>query len=124
MHHTHLNEMTNRLLEYTQRAAVFFQQCRKTGEQGDFYSEVKPFADKVKELSEEWEPEAINWIIVTKPKNLHPLQIKNTKENLQMVAIRSFFPDTSLKRFKNHIQSIEYVLERILEELKENKSPG
>ncbi|RST73633.1 DUF1798 family protein [Siminovitchia acidinfaciens] len=124
MNYTHLKEMTSQLLEYNRSAAAIFLQCRKTGEQGDFYSEVKPFADKVKTLSEEWEPEAIDWLSVTKPKNLYPLQIKNTTENLQMVAIRAFFPDTSLKRFKSHIQSIEYVLERILEALKENKSPG
>lgn len=117
-----LNEMTRELLEYNRQAAQFFQQFRETGKEGDFYTVVKPFSDKVKALSEEWESEAIKWITEIRPKNLYPSQIKNTAENIQMVSIRAFFPDTSMKRFKNHIQSVDYVLERILEEIN-NKSP-
>lgn len=123
MEYGQLKEMTSGLLECNRRAAESFQRCRATGKQGDFYTEVKPFADKVKALSEEWEPKAVKWVTDIRPKNLHPLQIKNTAENLQMVSIRAFFPDTSIKRFKSHIQSIEYVLERILEEIEKSKSP-
>ncbi len=124
MKHNHLEEMTRQLLEYNRQAAESYHRCRKTGEQGDFYKEVKPFADKVKAMSEKWEQEAVQWVADIRPKNLYPLQIKNTAENLQMVSVRAFFPDTSLKKFKSHIQSIEYVLERTLEEIKESKSQG
>lgn len=123
MEYRQLKEMTRELLECNRQAAESFRYCRKTGKQGDFYTEVKPFADKVKVLSEEWEPTAVKWVTDIRPKNLYPLQIKNTAENIQMVSIRAFFPDTSIKRFKSHIQSIEYVLERILEEIEQNKSP-
>ncbi|RST58255.1 DUF1798 family protein [Siminovitchia terrae] len=123
MKYRHLEEMTRGLLEYNRQAAESYHHCRKTGKQSDFYKEVKPFADKVKAMSEEWEREAVQWVDDIRPKNLYPLQIKNTAENLQMVSIRAFFSNTSLKKFKGHIQSIEYILERILEEIKESKSP-
>lgn len=123
MKYERLKEMTSELLEYNSQAAKSFHHCRQTGEQGDFYKEVKPFADKVRALSEQWEPEVVKWVMDNKPKNLYPLQIRNTVENLQMVSVRAFFPDTSLKRFKSHVQSVEYVLERILEGMEENRSP-
>lgn len=112
-----LKNLTEQLLQYCHEALANYQRSRETGTEGDFYKEVKPFADKVKELCEKWEPLAAEWTIACRPKNLFPQQIKNTAENIQMVAVRSFYPDSSLKRFKSHIQSVEYVLSRIVEEI-------
>ena len=112
-----LYQLTADLLELNTEASESFKRCRETGEQGDFYSEVKPFADKVKELSELWEPAAAQWTIANKPRKLYPMQIKNTAENIQMVSVRAFFPKTSLSKFNSHIQSVDYVLNRLLDEL-------
>ncbi len=118
-----LRELTAQLLKYNQRALANFQLCRQSGESGDFFNEVKPFADKVKEICEEWQPLATQWALTHKPKHIYPIQISNTVENLQMVSIRAFFPKTSLRQFNSHIQSIEYVLNQIWEQLQENNSP-
>lgn len=112
-----LMELTTRLYEYNQKANESFLKCRDSGQEGDFFQEVKPFADKVKECADEWELAAVNWVLTEKPKNLHPMQVRNTAENIQMVSIRAFFPKTSLKRFNSHIQSIDFILQRMMEEL-------
>ena len=123
MKYEQLTEVTARLLSYNADASNYFTQCRESGTQGDFYKDVKPFADKVKQCSDEWKQAALEWVKDTRPKHIHPIQIMNTAENLQMVSIRAFFPDSSLKRFQSHIQSNDYVLNRILEELKQKQNP-
>ncbi|MFD1707165.1 YppE family protein [Siminovitchia sediminis] len=123
MEYEQLKDLTCQLLKLNRQAAKVYQRCRETGEKGDFYTQVKPFADQVKELSEKWEQEAMLWVHTVKPDNLFPIQIKNTSENLQMVSVRAFFPDTSFKRFTNHVRSVEFILERVLENIT-GKPPG
>ncbi|MBS4194467.1 YppE family protein [Lederbergia citri] len=112
-----LRILTEKLLKFNEEANKNFIHCKETGEKGDFYKEVKPFADKVKDNCEQWEPAALEWVMSNKPKNLHPIQVRNTAENLQMVSVRAFFPDTSLKKFNSHVQSIDYILRRMLESM-------
>ena len=48
--------------------------------------------------------------------HLYPSQIEQASQNLQDVAIQSFFPKTSYKRFKSHVQSILFTLNHVKEE--------
>lgn len=81
----------------------------------DFYKEVKPFVDSTMELADSWRDLAITWINKEYPKNLHPNQIDATHENIQHISIQSFYQDTKVKRFKNMYESIQFVLDNILE---------
>lgn len=119
-----LYELTLRLSKYNKEAYENYHRCRATGKEGDFYSEVKPFADKVKDCRDQWEPAAVSWTIKNKPKNLYPMQIKNTAENIEMVAVRAYFPKSSLTKFNSHIQSVDFVLSRLLDELNPSDSLG
>jgi hypothetical protein len=112
-----LRDLTAKLLKYNEEAALSYAQCRETGESADFYKVVKPFADRVKADVEEWQERASKWVISNKPKYIYPMQIKNAAENLQMVSVQAFFPKTSLKRFNEHVRSIEYILSGLIEEL-------
>ncbi|KYD09229.1 MULTISPECIES: YppE family protein [Heyndrickxia] len=112
-----LIELTKQLIALNEAAFQSYNSVRETGVQGDFYLEVKPFADRVKHMCDEWLPLATEWVETVQPKHLHSIQLKNTSENLQMVSVKAFFPDASLKKFKEHIRSVDYVLRRLLEEL-------
>lgn len=81
----------------------------------DFYKEVKPFVDTTMEIADSWRELAVSWIMKEFPKNLHPNQIDATHENIQHISIQSFYQDTKIKRFKNMYESIQYVLDNILE---------
>lgn len=81
----------------------------------DFYKEVKPFVDSTMKIADSWRDLAINWINNEFPKNLHPNQIDATHENIQHISIQGFYQDTKVKRFKNMYESVQYVLDNILE---------
>ncbi|MFS0635591.1 YppE family protein [Mesobacillus foraminis] len=108
---------TKRLLSYNEKALLRFEQAKESGEKGDFYKEVKPFADNVKEEAEIWRKEASDWLMKHPQRNLHTRQILSAAENIEMVSIQAFFPETSRKRFIGHIQSIEFVLNSFLKAL-------
>ncbi|MBM7584305.1 hypothetical protein JOC86_000842 [Bacillus pakistanensis] len=112
-----LKTLTEELLLLNKHLSDRYQLARETGEKGDFYKEVKPFADKVKEVSDLWEIKAKEWILEEQPKHIHFPQIIHTIENLELVSVQAFFPETSYKRFVSYIQSIDYVLHSVLEEI-------
>ncbi|MGV3465819.1 MAG: YppE family protein [Heyndrickxia sp.] len=117
-----LKKQTQSLIELNHFALKAYQKARETNESGDFFKDVKPFADRVKMLCDEWLPQAENWLEIRRPKHLHPIQLKTLSENIQMVSVRAFYPETSLKKFKGHIQSVDYVLKRLLDEIEISES--
>ncbi|MFK4997788.1 DUF1798 family protein [Bacillus sp. N9] len=64
---------------------------QETGVEGDFYQEVKPFADAVKECTMKWEPEAVKWILQNKPKQIYPMQIKTQQKTYKWFQFEPFF---------------------------------
>ena len=102
--------LTKKLLTYTETAFRTYELTKKAGVRGDFYSEVKPFADGVKDTAKLWKEAATAWVIENKPKNLHALQIQTAADYLEVISVQAFFPETSKKRFMDQIQSVEYIL--------------
>lgn len=72
--------------------------------------ETKPTFTKI----DAWEKEANAQ--VSKYKKLFPNQIKNTKDNLELVLLHSFYIDVKRKRYMELYQSILYVFNEILEQ--------
>lgn len=115
--------LTSELLKLVQQADEVYETVRSTGKEMDFYTEVKPFADKMKSLSDEWEAEAKKWLMSQKPKYIHKQQITATLENLQIIAVQAFFPKTSYSRFKQTVHSVEYVLNEVKRNVHDGESP-
>jgi hypothetical protein len=111
--HSKLWILTCELLKLVQEADEVYETVRTTKKEGDFYTEVKPFADKMKTISDEWELEAMKWLMSQKPKYIHKQQITVTLENLQIIAVQAFFPKTSYSRFKQTIHSVVYILNEV-----------
>ncbi|TES57780.1 DUF1798 family protein [Halalkalibacterium halodurans] len=84
----------------------------------DFYGQVKPFADSVKEKSDEWKPLALRYVKQYEPDYVYPLQVENTVENLEIISVQSFFPKTGKKRFVEMIKSIDFILEQLEEQVR------
>jgi predicted nuclease with TOPRIM domain len=96
-----------------------YKKRRETGEKGDFYEEVKPFADRIKEMNDKWKELSLEWIKAERPKHLHFAQVMNTYDNIEMLSVHCFFPESSYNRFISHHQSVQYVLRTLLEEIKD-----
>ncbi|MBY0122629.1 YppE family protein [Bacillus sp. S/N-304-OC-R1] len=118
-----LISLTNTLLNYISAMSERYAMARESGKSGDFYAEVKPFADEVKQINDVWKSKAADWIAINRPKNLYIQQIESTHEHIGTISVQAFFPETSKTRFINLITSSIYVLNQLLEALKEKMSP-
>ena len=110
-------EMTLELLKIVERAEQQYDNRRESKEKGDFFTEVKPFADQAHSLSKEWGVEVGAYLTEYRQKNLHPNQIKATVENIELLSVQCFFPETSYNRFKSYIQSSFFVIEQVRDRL-------
>jgi hypothetical protein len=105
-----LVNLNESLYEYTRQIEDKFLSVKTSGEKGDFFSQVKPFADEVKEVVDLWKKEATTWIAKNRPRNLHESQIDSAAEQMEMISVQAFFPETSRTRFINYLQSVRFVL--------------
>ncbi len=109
-----LKMLTQQLLTFTNTLENKFESVKKTGKSGDFYSEVKPFADEIKEMNDKWRKEALFFVEQKRPKNIHLQQIESAHEHIDIISVQAFFPETSLTRFKNMVASVKYILNQVL----------
>ncbi|WP_059105153.1 YppE family protein [Shouchella shacheensis] len=116
---TRLASCTAQLLEATASAESFYIETVKKDAtyQVDFFGKVKPFADKVQPLAAEWHPLAAAFVRERQFRDLHVQQIEQTVENLDVVAIKSFYPSSGMKRQRETFKAVRYVLTIVLEEL-------
>jgi hypothetical protein len=112
-----LTSLTKKLLHYTDVISDKFAEVKESKVKGDFFAEVKPFADEVKASNDEWQNLAKAWIRENMPKHLHEKQIESTYEQIEMLSVQCFFPDTSRKRFIDYWQSVRFILNSLLTHL-------
>ncbi|WP_321202407.1 DUF1798 family protein [Bacillus sp. CRN 9] len=117
-----LQKLSIKMLEYIDQIVDRYKQGRDTGEKGDFYLEVKPFADKVKQDNDKWKAEAEKWIKDNSPKGLRIQQIQSAYDQMDTSSIQAFFPETSKSRFTNQVNSAKYVVQRLLVLIEEKES--
>ncbi|HET7657592.1 MAG TPA: DUF1798 family protein [Bacillales bacterium] len=107
-----LRTLTKVLRRYNQDARVqFVEKTSAPGYETDFYHEVKPFAEKVEQLADEWKPLVNEWIRAEKPERLYPIQIHDTYDNIIAASVLVFQKDARRRRLHEMIKSIDYVLE-------------
>jgi hypothetical protein len=87
----------------------------------DFFSEVKPFADKVRDVCDEWLPLAEKFAQRTRANYIHVSQLSAAAENLQSLSISALQPDMRERRFKDLSSSVEYVLHQLRDGLKQDQ---
>lgn len=106
-------DLTEQLIVLAKEADAIYEEVRKDGREKDFYHEVKPFADRVQLACEQWEQRVKQWMKEAEFKHLFPQQIEQTAQNLTDVSVQAFFPKTSYKRFKSHVQSVLFILQNV-----------
>lgn len=116
-----LTILTLQLLTYMDTVEKKLESIKETGKSGDFFKEVKPFADEVERINDSWRKEAQLWVEKTRPKNIHVQQIDSTHEHINIISVQAFFPETSQTRFRNTVASVKYILNNLLSNLKEEE---
>lgn len=109
-------QLTEKLISYNEEADKIYDSVRKEGSERDFYTAVKPFADEVHSSCQLWREQMTEWMENESFRHLYPMQIQQTADNLSDVAVQAFFPKTSYKRFKSHVQSVRFILQNVRNE--------
>jgi hypothetical protein len=117
--YTQLKSTTRSLLDFIEIGREEFERSKNTGREGDFFTEVKPFADQVKLCCDEWIELAIQWIRKEKPLYMNEKQVQTTYEHLEKMSIQAFYSSTSRKNFLSSLQSAQYVLHSIVNQLED-----
>ncbi|PLT28372.1 YppE family protein [Peribacillus deserti] len=114
-----LIQSTEELLELTDQIETIFNQVKEDKQERDFFEEVRPFAEAAKTLTDQWMELALEYVREENPKHIYKEQIEQAGELISTCSVQAFFPSTSLKRFKNQLQSIRYTLQAILLHIKD-----
>ncbi|ULT55444.1 YppE family protein [Neobacillus drentensis] len=114
-------ELTEKLFHYNELFLKNYHEGRETGLTHDFYSEIKPFADEVKEINDKWNRAMKKWLPTANTLHLHLTQIDTTSSHIDQISVQSFFPETSKSRFLNTQRSVEFVLAEVIKEVKNKK---
>ena len=109
-------QLTDQLISYNEEADRIYESVRKEGAERDFFTAVKPFADEVHSACSLWNEQMTEWMKTESFRHLYPMQIQQTADNLSDVAVQAFFPKTSYKRFKSHVQSVRFILQNVRDE--------
>ncbi|KMK76397.1 YppE family protein [Alkalihalobacillus pseudalcaliphilus] len=115
-----LMTINEQLMKKNQYAHQFFVETVKKDEsyEPNFYETVKPFTDEITSLTSIWKGLALTFIHEYKPNQIFPNQIDQTVDNFENVAIKTFYPKTSLKIQLETYKSVAYVLNQLSDALK------
>ncbi|WP_416149756.1 YppE family protein [Salipaludibacillus sp. HK11] len=115
-----LTKQTMLLRELNKQALVHFKKYSESEEVADFFADVKPFADEVKDNLEQWTPNVLKWLESKKPPYIHPQQIDELVENFEILSVTCFQKDTRNKKLMDRYKSIEYTLSLVAQSLDGN----
>jgi cell division FtsZ-interacting protein ZapD len=87
----------------------------------DFFSEIEPFVNSTEAITIKWQNLAYQLIKDKPVKYIYREQIDQTVENINILAVIHFQPDTRFKRFTDLIASVKYIIGTLNDHLiKEN----
>lgn len=108
-----LKDLTAKLKKLNNQAYEYYKFYSQSEGEADFFEEVKPFADEVKDTLEVWTPSVLKWVEWEKPSDLHPAQIDQLVENFEILSVTCFQRDSKKKKLMERYKSIEYTLSLI-----------
>lgn len=110
--------LTEQLFEYNCLFLKLYKETREKQEQKDFYTIVKPFADEVKIVNDNWSKYLKEWLKGNSKQHLHIQQVDSIYEHIERLSIQAFYPKTSKSKFLNSQRTVDYFLSELLIELK------
>ncbi|MCA0970385.1 YppE family protein [Halobacillus litoralis] len=83
----------------------------------DFFERVKKETSSMFALNTQWFEKA-GGFVKNRHTSVHPNQVQSTHENIEMIILHSYYLDVHLKRFKELYQSVHYVLDMMLNDIR------
>ncbi|WP_053219446.1 DUF1798 family protein [Virgibacillus senegalensis] len=109
------NQLKQELIPLKQR----FETNEKPEDRRDkqFFLFVKEETTPFFEMVKEWEEKALQFV-KNKEVTVHPQQVASTSDNLQIILMNSYYIDTPKTRYMEMYQSIVFVLDQLLADIK------
>ncbi|WP_316569822.1 DUF1798 family protein [Neobacillus sp. YIM B06451] len=116
-----LESLTAKLIDYNRKANETFTKTRERNADGDFFQEVKPFADEVKRASDRWREEASRQAEFLSGVGITQRQIEMAAEHIEKLSIQAFFVKTSRYTFVNSSRTVDFTLHDLMEKLRRSQ---
>ncbi|WP_113866275.1 DUF1798 family protein [Paraliobacillus ryukyuensis] len=113
-----VKELTFELKEKLAKLKTNYYQQEKPEYRRDpeFFNLVKEETLPVFQLAEKWSEETAKKV-KERELRIHPQQVASTKENVELLLMHSYYIDVKETRYMNLYNSVQYVLDIILEDL-------
>src|SRR4051812_33674500 len=92
-------QLTEKLLAYNSLFMKYYLEGRESGLKHDFHEVIKPFANEVKEINDQWKHAMKKWLSETDHKHLHLKQIDTTSEHITSCQFNPFFRKQAKRDF-------------------------
>ncbi|WP_197057406.1 DUF1798 family protein [Pontibacillus halophilus] len=80
-----------------------------------FFTYMKEETNPIFDLNNRWAGAVEEFLAAYPGGPVYPPQIKNTKENMELVILHSYYIDVPKKRYMELYQSIHYVVNQVLD---------
>ncbi|AXH98897.1 DUF1798 family protein [Sporosarcina sp. PTS2304] len=117
-------EDTKTLLAICDECEERFYTMRETDHVPDFFSEVKPYADRSHQAIAKWADEMKQWITKCKPRYVHAVQVDSLKDSMTQFVVQSFYKETGKKRYILSINAARYTLKTVLDAMADEEREG
>lgn len=96
---------------------LIYENARLTKEEPDFYKDVEPFANDVRDRAQKWYSSIKEVINRNEVYIQGERQIDQVVENICMLSVQAFQYRTSYSRFKSYFQSTKFLLKTLERQL-------
>ncbi|RDU36384.1 hypothetical protein DRW41_12665 [Neobacillus piezotolerans] len=117
-----LQSLTAKLIEYNRKFVEIYEKTRENNTDGDFFHEVKPFADEVKAINDQWKAEAARQSDFLMREGIGQRQLETAGEHIEKLSIQAYFVKTSRYTFINSSRTVEYTLQSLMSKLETSQN--
>ncbi|GFZ76483.1 hypothetical protein GCM10010978_17800 [Compostibacillus humi] len=107
-------EMNNKLYEQLEHLKSRYETASPPEDlrDRDFFLKVKEAVTPIYSLLDNWEEEALKRV-QQQSLSVHPQQIASTRENMELIAMHSYYKDVKRKRYMELYHSILYIINQM-----------
>ncbi|AZB43296.1 DUF1798 family protein [Bacillus sp. FJAT-42376] len=88
----------------------------------DFYEDIKPVFEEGSRIAVKWKELIEERYKTDRPKHIHPSQLESAVSNIEQQILQSFDPKAKSVRYKNTKESIDYVVNSVIDWLIKKES--
>ncbi|MBS2969366.1 DUF1798 family protein [Metabacillus sp. KIGAM252] len=114
-------ELSYKLKQINEEALARFMEGKEKETAYDFYAQIKPAFEEGSKIANDWKDLLTERYKTDRPKHVHPSQLDSAVDNIEQQILQSFDPKAKSLRYKNTKESVDYVVNSVIEWLEKSK---